>query len=99
MADDRTFFLAVKPGAEPVQIQSLSAHAQMPWIAKGYGCFEFRVSGREIDRWRDDEFWLGAHPAEVDAFWGFILPNSMEDAEDAVDSFIGDLLNAEMGRV
>ncbi len=98
MADDRTFYLAVKPGAEPVQIQSLSAHEQLPWVAKGYGCFEFVVPGRELDNWDGGIFWTGAYPADMDAFSEFIIPESMEDAEDTVDVFIAGLLNTELGR-
>lgn len=95
MPDHRTFYLAVKPGAEPVQLRSLSAHERLPWVAQGYGCFEFRVSGRCIELWERDDLWMGAYPADIDAFAEFILPESIEAAEDAVDAFIAGLLNAE----
>lgn len=95
MTDHRSFFFACKPGCDPVQIQSLSAHAQLPWVAQGYGCFEFRVSGRCIEHWKRDDLWMGAYPADIDAFAEFILPESIEAAEDAVDAFIADILSKE----
>lgn len=95
MNADRSFFFAVKPGSEPVQLQRLSAHERLPWVAQGYGCFEFRVSGRCIEHWKRDDLWMGAYPTDIDAFAEFILPESIEAAEDAVDEFIADLLNAE----
>lgn len=50
MTDTQTFHFAVKPGCEPVQLPSLSAHDRLPWVARGYEVFDF-IEGH-----------LGLHP-------------------------------------
>lgn len=57
---NRTFYFAVKPGCDPVQLPNLSAHTKLPWVARGYeftsawqGRFG-RLSREDPDTYFDD---------------------------------------------
>ncbi len=63
MADHRSFFFACKPGCDPVHLETLSAHARLPWVAQGYEVFEWR--------WLEDQRWVGMLKPEIDRLYAF----------------------------
>lgn len=67
MTDRRSFFFAVKPGAEPVQVSGKTAHARLPWVAQGYEVFEWV--------WVDGVHWAAMLRPELDRLCEFCRAN------------------------